>query len=309
MKQFLFPAALFAVLGFLHSAQAETPAASTPEQRAEVVKHLDWKEGGEFALPDSESKITVDKKYGVLLGQAARTFMETTNGTRVESNIEALIIDTGDHGGGAEFKYIKEGFVSLDDWDDVNPDRMLKEMTEGNEQANKERTAHGIEAIHVKGWGSAPHLDRETKTVHWSVIAATEHGESVVNAVALKLGRHGYEQITGMGENEAEASAILKTAMDSFQYQPGAAYGDFKKGDKVAEYGIAALVAAGVGAKVAAKFGLLAVLLVFLKKAWVLLLLIPALFKRGIRKFMGKDTPGVQPTEPAVAATPEPPQS
>jgi uncharacterized membrane-anchored protein len=54
-------------------------------------------------------------------------------------------------------------------------------------------------------------------------------------------------------------------------FNKGSAYGDFQAGqDKVAEYGVAGLVAAGLGVAAAKKLGLLALILVFAKKAFVL---------------------------------------
>jgi uncharacterized membrane-anchored protein len=51
--------------------------------------------------------------------------------------------------------------------------------------------------------------------------------------------------------------------MKGFTYVPGQTYGEFKPGDKIAEYGLAALVAGGAGV-FAAKTGLFAKLWKFI---------------------------------------------
>jgi uncharacterized membrane-anchored protein len=52
------------------------------------------------------------------------------------------------------------------------------------------------------------------------------------------------------------------------KFDAGSAYADYDPStDKLADYGLAGLVAAGVGVAVAKKAGLLAVLLIFAKKA------------------------------------------
>lgn len=51
------------------------------------------------------------------------------------------------------------------------------------------------------------------------------------------------------------------------QFDKGVAYTDYVEGDKIAAYGMAGMIAAGAGAKVAAKVGLLALALAFFKKA------------------------------------------
>jgi uncharacterized membrane-anchored protein len=65
--------------------------------------------------------------------------------------------------------------------------------------------------------------------------------------------------------------AVREAAKDlgaTVKFNPGSRYADFNSStDKLADYGLAGLVAAGVGVAVAKKAGLLAILLIFFKKA------------------------------------------
>ena len=70
-------------------------------------------------------------------------------------------------------------------------------------------------------------------------------------------------------------------------------YGDYAKGDKIAAYGMAGMIAAGAGAKIAAKIGLLAIAVAFFKKAAILVLVVAggvARFAKGL--FRRNKTPG-----------------
>lgn len=91
-------------------------------------------------------------------------------------------------------------------------------------------------------------------------------GTVIVNAVTLVFGRFGYERLVWVGESTHDSAAFLTDMRQGFQFDPGARYADFRPGDKAATYGVAALVASLVGAKVAAKIGLLAIMIGLVKK-------------------------------------------
>jgi len=80
--------------------------------------------------------------------------------------------------------------------------------------------------------------------------------------------------------------ATLPTFRDvlaGYSFQSGNNYAEYRAGDKVAKYGLAALVVGGAAVG-AAKLGLLTGLLVFLKKGWKLVVIgiaaVATLFKK-----------------------------
>jgi uncharacterized membrane-anchored protein len=76
--------------------------------------------------------------------------------------------------------------------------------------------------------------------------------------------------------------------MKGFQFTAGEDYSSFRAGDKVAEYGLIALVAGGAGA-VAAKTGLLSAVVVFFKKGAKLIVVGVAALAAFLKKlFSGK---------------------
>ena len=61
----------------------------------------------------------------------------------------------------------------------------------------------------------------------------------------------------------------FKELLGGYAFQSGNSYAEYRQGDKVAKYGLAALVVGGAAVG-AAKLGLFTGLLVFLKKGWKL---------------------------------------
>jgi uncharacterized membrane-anchored protein len=81
--------------------------------------------------------------------------------------------------------------------------------------------------------------------------------------------------------------AEYQKVLDAFAYKEGNRYGDYRTGDKIAEYGLIALMAGG-GAAIAAKAGLLAQIAILFKKAWKLVIVGIAAVGVGIKKFFSR---------------------
>jgi uncharacterized membrane-anchored protein len=247
------------------SASAEIP--STPEARQAVIRGLPWQGEGKYTLTASKSSLALPADYRIVQGADAIAFYEAINGVTAPSNLEAAVVDPN-AGNIIVFKSVRDGYVKFDDWSDVDADGFLESMKEGTEEENKERAKHNVSPLTVVGWRQKPTLDPASKTVSWA-LDLRDNGDPLVNASVLIFSRYGYEQLTWAGDATDDPNVFLQRIRAAYDFDAGARYGDFQPNDKVAEYGIATLVAGLVGAKVAAKFGLLALALVFLKKAWI----------------------------------------
>ncbi len=281
----IIAASLFITFSGFTDRSSAKPAA-TEQERDNQIRALVWKDGGAHPLSRSKSTIKLDSPYQILIGKDAIVYLENTNGTEQPTDIEAIIthpeIDAI-----TVYRSINEGYVKFDDWGDVDSDQMLKDIKEGNEEANKERAKFGVSPLHVTGWKQRPTLNKEQKIVQWQIEA--QSGEDhIVNAVVLVFGRFGYEKLIWAGDAKDNPDILLNAARSGFSFDQGASYADFRDGDKVAEYGVAALVASAVGAKVLAKFGFLAAAALLFKKAWVVVLIIPAMIWRGVKKLFAR---------------------
>jgi len=193
----------------------------------------------------------------------------TAMGNGTDDSRAGLIFPKASNNSFVVVRYINSGYVKDDEARNWKADEMLTQMKEGTETGNKQRVEHGIPEMELVGWVQTPQYEEKNHRLVWSIEskdkgspANSPHG---INYNTFVLGREGYVSlnlVTGMNTVAQEKSHAL-ALLDNTSFNSGKGYGDFNAStDKVAEYGIAALVA-GVAAK---KLGLLAVIGVFLAK-------------------------------------------
>ncbi|HTR85713.1 MAG TPA: DUF2167 domain-containing protein [Reyranella sp.] len=278
-------AALLATLAFISAATAKPP--QTEEERAQAMRGVVWRDGQELSLPVSHGRLQAPAAYKQLLGPDAATLWEVLNGIAAPMGTEAALYDPVTHAV-IFFQKLGDGYVKLDDWDELDADALLKGVTDNTEADNAKRQGSGIPPVHVVGWLERPQLDRAASTVRWS-FETSESGRPAVNSIALVLARDGFEKIVWVGDRQyAMNNDFLRAAQANFDFVAGGRYVDHQSSDKVAEYGIATLVASVLGVKVAAKLGFLAIALAFLKKGFVLVLVPFAFMYRRIKGWFSR---------------------
>lgn len=166
------------------------------------------------------------------------------------------------------------GYIADDDKDEIDADAILEFISEGTEASNTYRVDNGFSPLHVVGWFEPPRYDEQTHNLVWALNAQDESGESSINYNVRLLGRNGYMSATlvtdptSLAADKPEVEALLA----GYQYTEGKRYAEFRDGDKLAGYGLTALLAGGAGAA-AVKLGLLGKLGKLLAKAGKLLVL------------------------------------
>jgi uncharacterized membrane-anchored protein len=220
---------------------------------------LDWKDTGAYKLNQSNSTISLPEGYKLLIDEEARKARKLTCGDLDNQNLEAVVYDI-DFKNVILFENFQEGYVSIDDWEDIDAKSLLESISENTEKANKERRKIGRE-LHVIGWIQEPVLDKHTNTVYWAIEAESADEGVIVNSVAIRLGREGFEKLIWVTQKASYVpfGGHLDVMLRSHSFDPGYKYKDYRTGDKIASYGIATLVAATVGGKIV-KAGGLAVL-------------------------------------------------
>jgi uncharacterized membrane-anchored protein len=192
------------------------------------------------------------------------------------------------------FQFSEEGYVKDDDKDDLHPAKLMKALKEGQEEANKQRKQMGLETLTMVGWAVEPKYNETTNNLEWGTIIAGESGAKTVNYETRLLGRHGFMNVTLLCDPEVLDATMpaYQSLLTTFAYVPGKTYGEFRDGDKVAKYGLTALVAGGA-AYAAVKTGLLATILAFAKKLWYLVVAAIAAVWSGIKR-LGRRATGQQ---------------
>lgn len=175
---------------------------------------------------------------------------------------------------GVMVTYEKDGHIKDDDADSIKYDELLKEMQSSVLEGNKERKEQGYPAIHLMGWAEKPSYAKDSHKLYWAKDLMADGGAHSLNYNVRVLGREGVlnlNAIAGMDQIETIKKEMRQvTAFTDFT--PGNRYADFDgKTDKVAEYGLAALVAGGVASKLGLFGKLIALLLAFKKVLLVLL--------------------------------------
>jgi len=210
--------------------------------------------------------------YGFIPEAQAADLMKAM-GNRVGDGLQGLIVPAGQDQESADWfvvvSYDESGYIKDDDARTWNADELLSNIREGTEETNSERRSRGIPEIEVTGWIEKPQYDDANHRLVWSLGSRrkgdTSGSEVGVNYNTLALGRQGYlslNLVTGLAEVEG-LKPVARTLLASLDFEQGRRYADFNADtDKVAEYGLAALVA-GVAAK---KLGLFALAAAFAVK-------------------------------------------
>jgi len=189
------------------------------------------------------------------------------------------------------FQYADEGHVKDDEKDDLDADKLLKQRKEGEEEGNKERTRQGFDTLTIVGWAVEPKYNETTNNLEWGLLLQSGDGSRTVNYQTKLLGREGFMDVTLLC-NPEDLDGIMseyQALLGSFAYVPGKTYGEYEKGDKLASYGLTALIAGGA-AYGAVKTGLLGTILVFFKKLWYVVVAAIVAVWNGIKRFFGRIT-------------------
>lgn len=227
-------------------------------------------------------------------------------GNRTDDTFLGAIFPADDADWMAVVKFVKEGYIKDDDAKDWNADDLLKSLKEGTEAANEERAKRGIPAIEVTGWAQKPEYEAGAHRLVWSALSKRKGGaddNQGVNYNTYALGRDGYLSLNlitnakDIDKYKPDAARLL-TAL---QYDDGKKYADFNSStDKVAAYGLAALVA-GVAVK---KLGLIAIVLAFVAKFAKLAIVAVGAALWGVAKIFKKKERAVVATPAATVAPP-----
>ncbi len=184
--------------------------------------------------------------------------------------------------------YEEAGYVKDDEADKIDYKQMLSDIKSSEVAENENRKKEGYEAIHIIGWAQDPYYDKQFKVLHWAKeLQFGDDSLRTLNYEVRVLGRKGILSLNAVADmNEL---ALVKANIDKVlkipEFTAGNRYVDFNSNtDKVAEYGIGALVAGGI----LAKTGFFAIIGKFLLAAWKFILIGLAAIGGGIRKFFNR---------------------
>jgi uncharacterized membrane-anchored protein len=271
-----------------------------PQQQQQAPK-IDWQAGPTVGQLGNIAQINIPKGYEFTGKEGAKQVLVLTHNIPNGRELGALVSQSRDSDWFMIFEYEDTGYVKDDEKDKLDADALLKSIREGTESGNEERQKRGWRSLHIAGWEKPPFYDPATHNLTWAMRVKGDDPkeEGSINHSIRLLGRRGtinVDLVAGPGEYAASVSDF-NTLISGFSYNQGNRYADFTKGDKVAEYGLAALIAGGAGA-VAFKTGLLA-------KLWKLIAVafaaIAAFIKKIFRAIFRKEEKIEDPSNQAPA--------
>lgn len=286
--------ALVAIWSSAVFAAAPSPGDAREEQakavRAAIAKAM-VRGPASVALRDQAS-LSLPEGFGFIPQKEAAAFMKLI-GNHTGDEFMGMLVPLGsaaDSDGGQWFvsvDYDAAGYIKDDDAKHWDSDKLLQSLKDGTEAGNAERISAGIPPLMVTRWIQAPVYEAGSHRLTWSAEAKNKDGtdaDPTINYNTYVLGREGYISLnlvtatSTVGQDKTEAGKLL-SAVD---FKSGKRYTDFNSStDKVAAYGLAALVA-GVAAK---KLGLIALIGVALVKFSKVIIIAVVAFGAGISRW------------------------
>jgi uncharacterized membrane-anchored protein len=268
-------------------ALGQTPAgdADTPDthadasDRAEAIAQFEASlqfQAGKVVLPGDFATLAMTPGYRFLGAEDARRILVDAWGNPPEAAADVLgmvlpadVSPLDKDGWGVVVTYEKDGHVKDADADSIDYKALLKQMQDGAAASNEARRSAGYGTVDLVGWAQPPYYDKAAHKLHWAKhLRFADAPGGTLNYDIRVLGRYGVlsmNAVAGM-DQMAQVKQGMQEVLAFTEFNQGHRYADFNAStDKVAAYGLAALVAGGVAAKMGL-FAKLGVLLLSMKK-------------------------------------------
>ncbi len=276
-------AGLFLVLFLIQYAALAQTAQNAPPPV------IPWEDGPTVGRLGTIAEITVPQGYRFTGQSGAIKLLELTQNPSSGHELGALVPDSKDDSQDiwfVIFEFNETGYVKDDEKDKLDSGAILKSLQEGTEESNKIRKQRGWQLFHVAGWSKPPFYNPSTNNLTWAIRGVADamgeqaQSESINYSLRI-LGRRGTMNVDlVLAPRQVDAVVPeFENLMTGFSYVSGQKYAEFRAGDKVAAYGLTALVVGGAAAA-AVKSGLLA-------KFWKVIVLAFVALAGAMKKIIG----------------------
>lgn len=231
----------------------------TPE---EAFPGVTWKRGVAEGKLGQQAKISIPKGFIFTDAKGATRVLEdfgnltdgTEQGLIAPQSLQWFVV----------FEFDEVGYVK--DNEELDARKIWKSLKEGQDAANEELRARGLSELRLVSWVREPSYDPVTQQLSWATLIESD-GHEGVNYNTRRLGREGVMRVT-LVTDAGELDAVMpefETLMNGYGFVSKKRYDEFQEGDRIAQYGLAALITGGAAA-VALKTGLF-------KKFWKLMVI------------------------------------
>ena len=259
-------------------------AQQTPEQFLATLKQ----QHGTITLPSGIATLKLNNEFYYLDPKDTERLLTDGWGNPPGHETLGMIIPKAVNpltasGWGVIVSYKDDGHISDEDAAKIDYADLLKQMQEEDEEDNKERQKQGYAGLHLLGWAEQPHYDETSHKMYWArELKADDAEDSTLNYSIRVLGRKGVLELNAVA-SMADLPTIkqeLPKVIAFTNFTEGNLYTDYNPGtDKLASYGLAALVGGGLAAK-AGLFAKIGIFLLAAKKFLIVGLVVIAGFVR-----------------------------
>lgn len=307
---------LFAFLPFCAARAADpTPAEQAKiEELRKIIMELK-PQTGEIVLDGGVAKVTVPPHMRYFDSKDTRTILtKLWNNPDHGPNLGMLVPEDfnpfAEESWAVKIMFDDTGYVKDDDASTIDYTKLLAQMKESIAEASKERVKEGYPSIELVGWATPPHYDSKGKKLYWAKeLKFSNETDNTLNYDFRLLGRRGVLILSAIANMkqlpviEAHAQEIL----GAVNFMQGHRYADFTEStDKVATYGLAALIAGGIAAKAGFLKGLWLAIIALKKFIIIGIVALFGVFKKGWNWIRGRRAADAAPAV-AVATTPSAP--
>ena len=247
--------AMIALIGAANSASAQSD-----DDRRKLMESIEWTPGPTKGELGRIGTVNVPAGCRFTGAEGSKKFMEVTENP-TSGNEEGVVFcrpAEGEQGPRwfVVFEYDPTGYVKDDEKEKLDKNKIFKTLKEANDEGNDERRRRGWDPIYLTGWERPPYYDDSTHNLTWALRVASANDTSINHSVRL-LGRGGVMKVDLVisPESFSEALPAFDEMIAGTSFVAGQRYSEWRSGDKVAKYGLTALVAGGAGAA-AMKLGL-----------------------------------------------------
>ena len=253
-------------LALLSVAAAEE---SAPEQKEAPPPELHYRTG-EIVLPNKVATLHLNTDYRYLdPKETEKLLVAWGNPPDAAHGTEGAVVPTAvdpfeDAGWAVVLSYQDDGHVDDSDARKIDYKELMDDMKKSTREDNDEREKAGYGKVELVGWATEPRYDASTHKMYWAKELDFGGSHHTLNYDVRVLGREGVLSMNAVaGMNQLTSIQRDMTALQGLaDFNSGYRYDEYNKStDKLAAYGLGALVAGGVAAKMGLFAKLFAVLL------------------------------------------------
>ncbi|MDN5214208.1 DUF2167 domain-containing protein [Fulvivirgaceae bacterium BMA12] len=240
---------------------------------ADSLNNLLQYQKGDIGIGDDLAMLQIPQNFKYLDPKETDKILVEAWGNPPRETLGMILPDSvnpyGFDGWGVIITYQEEGYVDDDDAKEIDFEELLSDMQADIKEANKERMRQGYGSYELMGWAEPPHYDSEQHKLYWALDLKFDEDvdQNTLNYNVRILGRKGILVLNAVSTMDqlSEIHESMDDVMALVDFKEGNRYADFNPDiDKVAAYGVGALIAG----KVAAKAGFFKVIGLFLLKGW-----------------------------------------